>query len=1111
MNHAGTSRVPVVEALARATALACLLLGLLRLVSAQEVDATVLGEVQTRRGVPLANARVTLTNSETGISRETVTDPAGFFAIRFLQAGVYSIRVEAPDRQVGALEDFSLRAGQVLRLDFVLRPAEEVQAQASPSHTWMQTEGAAVRRLVEPRNIRDLPLNGRNFVQLAQLLAGVFPATPGSIASTQGRASLGESSPQTGFTALAANGFRDTSNRYFLDGVEFLDFETNSYPFSPSIDSLAEVKVETSAYSALYGAAPGAHIDLITQTGGARYHGTFWAFNRNDFFSQTKDVIAGESLTPPRLNRNQYGVNFGGPIHVPDVLAPEASSFFFVNWEGGRLREGVVGSLRRVPPLAMREGDLSGLVNARDGSPIVLRDPLGVGLIGNRIPPPLLSRPAQAFLSFVARPNAEEGAFNYRSEDQKARARQENAAARLDQKLRSDNLLTARYNFSETYERGAAFWGHDERRNQARGQNILAQYTRSFGPRRVNQLRLGWNRLAENESFGSTGLEGFDVGGAMNIPLLSRRPEDYGPPSIAIDGPDGAFDVYSLPSVSGPRARANYSLQVSNVLAWQRGPHTVRAGGDWIRKHDYWRLARNPRGSFTFDGSYTGSALADFLLGYVRSAEVAPTAANEQLQTDWQSAFVQEDWRARPGLTLSFGWRWDRIPPFYERRGEMVNIEQEGFRLTRFVAAGESRFGRRMRETSLTNFGPRFGLAWAPGFLGKVVVRTGYGMYFSPNHPGPSFRMAEAAQETQAATVQGALDGVPNVFLANPFPAPPANGVSSLAVSVDQHLRDAYAQHWNFTVQRKVIFNFLFDAGYVGSKGTRLPVTIDDLNRPVEVVDPRSPGLLPLDQRRPNQQFPRAVLAEKSIGTSNFHSFQASAFRSSSSGLELVLAYTWSKCLSGPGDAGGMVPGGAYAGRPQDIYNLQADRSLCAFDRTHRFTGSAIYETSMRRGPAALQWLLDGWRIAAIPTLSSGPPAPIFFNVDTTGTGLVSRPDRLAGQRGDLPAADRTYARWFNTDAFAPAPFGRFGTAPRTGAVRLPGIRNIDLAFARALNWREQRRVELRAEVFNAANNFNPSPATVDLNLQSATFGSIGGGVQGVTTRVIQLAAKVHF
>lgn len=1076
---------------------------------AQEVEATVLGEIRARSGEPIVNAQVKLTNEETGIVRETVSGPAGEFSIRFLQAGFYSLRVETADFQIGAFNQFLLRAGQILRLDFVLRPLAEVKDQANPNYTWMQTETPAIRRLVEPRNIRDLPLNGRNFVQLAQLLAGIMPGTPGSIATVRGRASLGDASPQTGDTALNANGMRDSANRYFLDGVEFLDFESNSYPFSPSIDSLAEVKVETSAYSALYGAAPGAQIDLVTDSGTRGYHGTLWAFNRNDYFSQTRDAIAGGSVAPPRLNRNQYGANFGGPVQVPNLLAPEATSFFFVNWEGGRLREGSVGGLRRVPTLAQREGNFEGLVNARDGSPIVLRDPLGVGITGNRVPRTALSRPALAFLDFVPLPNASEGPLNYRLPDQKAGASQENAVGRLDQELKGGNLLTARYAHNWMVNEGAPVWGADAVRTASRGQNALLQYTRSFGPRRVNQLRAGWNRISDRERFGSTARPEFDVAGAMGIPRLSRRPEDFGPPTMRLDGPDGVFDTFALPRVDGPRQRRNESVQISNVLAWQNGRHTLSAGGDWIRKTEDSRLARNPRGSFRFDGSYTGSALADFLLGYVRRADVAPTATSERLRTDWHALFIQDDWRVRPNLSLSLGWRWDLTPPFYQRDGRMVNIEQAGFQVSRAVSAAESEFGRRMRRTSYTNFGPRFGLAWSPGFLAGVTLRSGYGLYFAPSQPGPAFRMAEAAQEEQATGAQGSADGVPNLFLSNPFPTPPP-GVSNLAVSVDQNFRDAYVQHWNFTLQRRVILGFLLEAGYIGSKGTRLAITFEDLNRPVEVVDPTLPGVAPVDERRPNPAFRRAVLGEKSVGASSFHSFQTSAFRSSSRGLELVLSYTWSKCLSGPGDTGGMVPGGDYAGRSQDLFQLGADRSLCAFDRTHRFAGSAIYETSVN-GPAPLKWLFDGWRIAVIPALSSGIPAPVFFNVDTTGTGLFSRPDLVPGRRGNLPAAQRTYARWFNTDAFAPTPFGRFGTAPRTGAVRLPALRNVDLGFARVFHASEQRRFELRAEIFNAAILFNPPPAAVDLNLQSATFGSIGGGVQGLASRVIQLAAKFYF
>lgn len=1078
----------------------------------QEVDATVLGQISSHRGEPLPNAQVRLRNAITGLVRETQSDPSGDFFIRFLQAGVYDIEVAAEERQPGSLVNFILRPGQVLRLDFRLRPAVAVEGQASPTYTWMQTESVAVRRLVERRNIRDLPLDGRNFIQLTQLLPGVTPGTPGSVATQQGRASLAEASPERGLTVIGANGARDTANRYFLDGVEFLDFQSNSYSFSPSVDALTEVKVETSTSSALYGAAPGAQVDVVTQSGGAEYHGALWFFNRNDFFSQTKDVIAERTLQPPRLNRNQYGLNLGGPARAPrGVLLPAAASFFFLNYEGGRLREGVVSEPLRVPSAAMRTGDFRSLVNARTGEPIVLRDPLGAGISGNMLPSAALSEPARRFLAFVPHPDAGEGPFNYRTADRKATSSQEQGIARLDHTLRDDNLLTARYAINETVEEGAPLWGADERVNRARAHNLLGQYTRSISPNRVNQFRFGWNRLTDRERFGTSEDPAFDVAGQMGLPLRSERPVDFGPPNISIAGPDGVYDVFSLPRAGGPRERDNNTIQIANVLAWQQGKHMLRIGGDWLAKRYTLRQARDPRGSFVFDGTYTGSALADFMLGYVRAAEIAPTSTEANLQTGWRSLFIQDDWHVLPNLTLNLGWRWDYLPNFRDRGGRMVNIEQRGFALTQLVTPERSAFGSRMTIASPTNFGPRFGLAWAPARIPNLVVRAGYGWYFSPNLPGAAFRMAEAAQETRAAAVQGALTGAPDTFLSNPFASVTGDSGFNLAVSVDPYLRESYIQHWNLSIQRRVLFGFRLDAGYVASKGTRLMVTLDDLNRPVETADPRTPALAPLNARRPNQEYARAVPGEKSIGNSIYHSFQASASRSSRRGLEMVLAYTAARCMSGPGDAGGMVDGGAYTGRPQDLYNLRADRSLCGFDVRHRFTGSVIYETSFAAGPAPLKWLFDGWRIAFVPTASSGMPAPVFFNVDTTATGQFSRPDLTAGQSGKLPASARTWQRWFNVDAFAAPDFGRFGTAPRTGAVRLPGFLNLDVAFARALNLSENRRVELRAEIFNVTNHFNPLPGTLDLNLQSQGFGSIGGGVQGVTSRVIQLAVKVQF
>ncbi len=267
-----------------------------------------------------------------------------------------------------------------------------------------------------------------------------------------------------------------------------------------------------------------------------------------------------------------------------------------------------------------------------------------------------------------------------------------------------------------------------------------------------------------------------------------------------------------------------------------------------------------------------------------------------------------------------------------------------------------------------------------------------------------------------------------------------------------------------------------------------------------------------LADRRPHQQFRRAVDSNKSIGNSIYHALQVKGEHRGGRGLSLLTSYTYSECLSGPRDIGGFIGGGSFIGAPQDIYNLAGERSLCGFDVTQRFVSSVVYELPFfRQVHGAAKYLLDGWQFAAITLFQSGFPAPINDNLDTTGTGIASRPDMAAGQKGNLPPGERTWQRWFNTDAFTRAPFGRFGNSPRTGAIRLPGMASLDFSVNKMIRLSEQRRVELRTEVFNLTNHFNPAPGDVDRTITSRTFGTVGGGVRGVTTRVIQLGAKLYF
>jgi len=229
-------------------------------------------------------------------------------------------------------------------------------------------------------------------------------------------------------------------------------------------------------------------------------------------------------------------------------------------------------------------------------------------------------------------------------------------------------------------------------------------------------------------------------------------------------------------------------------------------------------------------------------------------------------------------------------------------------------------------------------------------------------------------------------------------------------------------------------------------------------------------------------------------------------------GLTFLTAYTWSKSISGPNDIGGQVGGGNFIGAPQDVYYMQGDRAVSGFDVTQRFVQTVLYEIPFFRGTHGVtRLLLDGWQASTIITAQSGFPTPVTVNLDTTGVGASSRPDMVAGQKGDLPGDQRTWQKWFNTAAFAEPQFGAFGTSPRTNAFRLPGVFNVDFSINKTFKIREQTGIEFRTEIFNLFNHFNPDPATVDRNIRNATFGSVGGGIQGITTRVIQLGAKFYF
>jgi hypothetical protein len=463
-------------------------------------------------------------------------------------------------------------------------------------------------------------------------------------------------------------------------------------------------------------------------------------------------------------------------------------------------------------------------------------------------------------------------------------------------------------------------------------------------------------------------------------------------------------------------------------------------------------------------------------------------------------------------LVVNVGLRYDYFRPYTQADDRIVNISQNGYIVDRIVTVQDSPHGRGLIRPDRNNFGPRIGIAWRPSMLKDTVVRAGYGMYYTPQISNAIFAMAEGAQATAGANITANPGGAPTLFFNNPFAGSQTSGALNFAVSNDPDLRDSYIQQWNLIVQRKLPGNLILDVGYVGSKGTKLIVTFEDLNRPIDLVDPRTPGLRPLNARRPNQSFQRNVRSDKSVGNSTYHSLQVKAERRMAQGLTFLAAYTWSHSISGPSDIGGQVGGGSFIGAPQDVYNHVNERSTSGFDLRQRFVTTFLYDIPFFRNSKSFAGkVLGGWQASTIITVQDGFPANIASNVDTTGTGINSRPDQLSGQNGNLARDERTWTRWFNAAAFQVAPFGRFGTSSRTAAIKLPGIINQDFSVNKNFRIRESMRFEFRTEIFNLFNHYNPDPASVDRSVQSLNFGRVGGGVQGITTRVIQLAGKFYF
>jgi carboxypeptidase family protein len=1033
----------------------CVLLLLAATVAAgQTPTATVRGIVIDQTDARLPKAQITITRDETREVRQTSSDHAGRFAFAELPAGGYTIQAELSGFSV-----FRQRAQLAVGSDLW------VEAQLAVAATAMVTTGAgdvpvpilertpAMTTLLAEEQIVNLPLDGRNFLELALLAPGTAAAPQGSANSVRGD------------FALSVNGAREDFNNYILDGAYNVDPKLGTPAVRPPVDAIQEFEIATHNYDASFGRNAGGQINVLTRSGSNRFSGVAYEFFRDEALA-AKNHFAPDDTAEPDYSRHQFGGSIGGPI-------AESRTFFFADYERTRLREGTT-RVTNVPTAAERAGDFSQSLFPAPVDPIS-RQPLP----GARIPPFFINPIGAAIAALYPLPNRNVPLANYVSSPT-LRDDVHQFDVKVEHLLSTSMRTSARYSYSdrgllEPFA-GPAFsaipgFGNDVDRS---GHNLLFSVTKSTSAL-VNDARVGFTRVSIGVFPENPQINNASVG----LATLATDPRDQGLSFITVAGYSPLGHEYNNPQES-----TSNSLQIADTVSWARGPHLVKFGGEWTGVSQSAFRDVQARGFLNFiNQAFTNNALADLLIGLPVVTGGARLDNPQNLRARSWSLFAHDEWRASNALTVSAGVRYDYIAPPVDTddRANLYDLTQGTV-----VPVGTGDMPRGGYDGDWNNIAPRAGFSWALDRESHHVVRGGYGIYYN---------------QGALATSEGLYFNPPyfnlgvniaSATLVNPFP-PNSGFFPQSATAYQRDLQTPWMEHWNIGLQRLLGRGRSIEVAYVGSRGHDL-ISARDANQPQPST--RVPNL------RPNPLYADVTLIE-SRASSRYNALQAKFQQRSEAGLSAIVAYTFGKSTD---DASGFFTSAGDPNFPQNSLDPSAEEGRSSFDVRHRFTAGVTYMLPS----FGKSWLQD-WQLHAIATLTSGPPftVAILPDIDQSNTGRSNlgfgnndRPN-VSGD-GSLSAGDRSEDRWFDTAAFSFPAFGSFGNAGRN-ILDGPGYKNLNLGVTKILPVADAR-LQLRLEIFNVFNRANFD--LPDAFLGSPTFGRI---LSAGAPRRVQLGVKALF
>lgn len=1050
--------------------------------SAGAQTASIQGVVTDASKASVPEAEVIITNAATGVKYRVLTNETGFYIVRSLAPGDYDVAASKSGFAPVTTTGLRLNVEQAARVDFTLEVGAVTQTvEVSAAAAMMDSQTSTVGQVIANKQIVELPLNGRNYLELARLTAGVGPAR-GSRSSGRGA-----------FSAVGSNG---SQTNIMLDGMDIASrlsggiLGQEAQIVTPSIDSVEEFKVVTNNNSAEYGFRMGGTVIVSTKSGGNEFHGSLFEFLRNDKMDAANFFAVGRPKPPYR--QNQFGGTLGGPVL-------RNRTFFFASYEGTRVRLGQ-SRTSRVAPEAYRNGDFRGArtiydwqTTRRDTSGNFVRDPFP----GNQIPGNRFDRVAKQVVDLYPAPNLP-GVNNHFFSPTQAN-NNDQGDLRVDHHFTEANRAFFRYSRRKADRANPGPLplpadGGAWQMEGLDGHGVIMSLNSTISPAVNNEFRFGFTRGGTLRDLPWTENLNQKLG-IPGIPELGKF-NDRGLARFAASGYAAVGAATFWPNQN------NVDLfQFSNNLMIIRGRHAIKMGVDFRREELYRQAARFARGFFAFDGSFsqnpqdrgrTGDAMADFLLGTANTSTLGNANGETAVTLNW-AGFVQDDWRITPRLTLNLGLRWDLFGPASFRHFDETPVSNylftsgsQDFKIVR--PKDESDCGC---DLDLNNFAPRIGFAYQHN--PKTVLRSGFGVAYGQPDSISFFgdaRFQNLPPEFTEITFPSDRLQQPSRIVAQGFPAGliPAKEVQEnvFVNTAPPFMPTQYAMQWFFDVQRELPANTVFTLSYLG-KGARHLVQIRNLNQP------RTPGPGTVKSRSPWPFFGWVVLRDP-LGNSSYQGLSAKVEKRYSQGLSLLATYTWSHSIDNVAEAL-TVAGGQEL---QDNYDARRNRGNSVFDTRHYFSSSIVYDLPFGRGrrwlnrAGPLDWLLGGWQLGGILLFQSGAPFTPLVSTDisntgtsnpTGGTSNQNHPNRVAS--GALPAGERSIQRWFDVGAFPIPQLYTYGNSGRN-VLNGPDFRNLDLKIAKNFLIKENKRLEFRCELFNSSNTPHFANPASNVNLPTA-------------------------